>query len=226
MLRGWSPNPGGMAHVGGVAGDSARSFCMRPLGTCMVESALTAPRMGGLFSMRRAERVVSWAARQTAGSKSSTSSQRSFCTRVPRTERSDWARISATEPFFSSRRRRGGARRRAWGEVFVEDGLAEVGVHFVGLFEAAAEDADLDAGLEEQIEEGGECAEHGFSAAAAGPDGGIGGVFGFEKGVGEVVDGGLVAGAGSVPGEGECRGRASRRVLRGWREDGGIVEFW
>lgn len=72
----------------------------------MVLSASTAPRTvlpHGPWMF--AEIVVSCAACQTSRSKSSTSSQRSFCTRVPRTDASDCARSSAREPERSLIRR-------------------------------------------------------------------------------------------------------------------------
>lgn len=55
----------------------------------------------------------------------------------------------------------GGLGGEELGEVGEEEG-AEVGVHFFTLFEGAGEDADLDAGLEEEIEESGDGGDLGY----------------------------------------------------------------
>lgn len=70
--------------------------------------------------------------------------------------------------------------------------VAEVGVHAFGLLERSGEDADLDAGLEDEVEGGGDGAEVGFAAAAVGPDDAVSGRAVFEEGVCEVGEGGVV----------------------------------
>ena len=59
------------------------------------------------------------------------------------------------------------------GVVFKE--RAEVVIHALALLEGTGEDADLAAGLEEEIEERGDGAEESFAAATVGPDGAVGG---------------------------------------------------
>ncbi len=87
---------------------SSTTPCMMPYGRCMVlrhsiepRTARTRPSASVIFLLR----VTSCAASHTSGSKSSTSSQRSFCTRVPRTETCDCARSSTSEPLRRRRRR-------------------------------------------------------------------------------------------------------------------------
>jgi hypothetical protein len=80
------------------------------------------------------ERVVSCAASQTAGWKSSTSSQRSFWTRVPRTEVWDWARISVVGLVGEGDASLGDLVEHG-GEAGAFEEVAEVGVHAFGLVE-------------------------------------------------------------------------------------------
>src|SRR5690606_5266490 len=80
---------------------------------------------------------------------------------------------------------------------------AEVVIKAAALLDGSGEEVDLDAGLEEEVEERGDGGEEGLAAAAAGPDDcvdlglieGIAGVVrvegaSFEEGVGEVLKGG------------------------------------
>lgn len=97
------------------------------------------------------------------------------------------------------------------GESVPGEEIAEVRVHALGLVETAAEDSDLDSGLVEEIESGGDGAEEGLAAASSGPDDAVDGLRGrierivlvdlvveleaasaLEEGVGEIVEGGLV----------------------------------
>jgi len=54
--------------------------------------------------------------------------------------------------------------------------------HAAGLFAAAAQDTDLDTGLKDEIERGGEGAEGGFAPAAIGEEDGVAGTMGAEVG--------------------------------------------
>ena len=117
--------------------------------------------------------VVNLAAAKTSSSNSSTSSQRSFCTCVPRTLVADWVRISTAEPLASRHLplRMGPASRVL--EAPAEEGR-EVLVHPPGLLARAAQDADLAMGFEESIEQCRHRRQLGLAAAAIGPDHGIG----------------------------------------------------
>lgn len=75
------------------------SSCMSPKGTWRVERHSIEPWTS--VPRQFFSRIVSCAASQTSLSKSSTSSQRSFWTLVPRTEVWDWARSSTIELLMS-----------------------------------------------------------------------------------------------------------------------------
>src|SRR5690606_24820664 len=79
------------------------------------------------------------------------------------------------------------------GEGLAGEEGAEVGVHACGLVHGAAEDADLDAVLEDEVQEGGDGAEEGLAAAAVGPEDAVAWGAGLLEGVPEVVERGVVA---------------------------------
>ena len=100
------------------------SCCISPNGRCMVLNASMRP--GTNTSPQRWERVTNCAACQTSGSNRSTSSQRSFCTRWPRTDVWAWAsnstslwlirrtRRSVIRPSTTGRRAGRSSIRRRW----------------------------------------------------------------------------------------------------------------
>lgn len=99
----------------GVAWASACSTirCISPAGRCKVENASTTPAAmigspaeasPSSEDLSRFDFVTSCAASHTAGSNSSTSSHRNFCTCSPRTARCDCVSTAADEPLSNSMR--------------------------------------------------------------------------------------------------------------------------
>lgn len=140
-----------------AAHSSSRSR-ITPCVTCMVERHSTLPVTN--HAPHRARRGGELRQPQTSWEKRSTSSQRSFCMRVPRTLVWLWARSSTVLPFLRCRRvsvMRPSTSAVRWGLARVSKEPAQVGVHALALLlYAAAQDADLDAGLKDQVEERGD----------------------------------------------------------------------
>jgi hypothetical protein len=104
----------------------------------------------------------------------------------------------------------------------VEEVGEEVFPHSEGLVEGSAEDSDGGWGFVEEVEEGGECGEACFAAATGRPDDEVGG--GFEVGLEEVVEGGVMVGADGGAGDVEIEeeGDPGVEVIGGpeWAEEG------
>ncbi len=179
------------AFLRGEAVLSLMICCIRPPGLCMVEKTSRVPRI--LFFSRSRDAARGKLRRLPDGGVE----EFDFIAAEFLDALATDAAIGLCEDFDA--RAIGEFETALGGALFEEDGevsvgeVAEVAVHFFGLLEAAAEDADLDAGFEEEIEERRDGPDGGFSSAAAGPDDSVaGGVF-LEETVSEIIEWCLVA---------------------------------